>query len=188
MADHARAAIHGEAVDEPATEYALQRELRAAWAYLERRGKRPQSAADAVAGLSEYLAHQDAKFSEIGNIARTCPGFGLLYRRVRMRCGCGNGYLVVRKRWGHNYRFAGCSTYTASGCKFTIGSRDYTRIKSAVVLAIVRGETPEHDFFMLETVTQRVKNTRTRPPVTPKLSRSGPTPSQNSRNAVLRAR
>jgi hypothetical protein len=78
------------------------------------------------------------------------PRWSYLYRRVRLRCDWCTGYLVVRKRHDRRYRFAGCSNYTATGCRFTMASRAYARIKCEVVAALLTDNAPEYAYVEVE--------------------------------------
>jgi hypothetical protein len=127
----------------------IGREMRAAWRYLGKKGRQPKNAVDAVLGLGDYLRNKDERLSDIGRFQRSHPAFREWWRRVRVCCdGCDDGYLVVRKRWGRNIRFAGCSRYTETGCNFTMGSRDYARLKAEIILDLGRGVEPSHAFFV----------------------------------------
>jgi hypothetical protein len=107
-----------------------------------------------VLGLADYLRAKDEWLTDIGRFQRGHAAFGDLSRRLRVCEDC-DGYLVLRKRWGHNYRFAVCNTYTKTGCTFTRGSRNYARLKSQIILELGRGHEPEHPFSIRDRAAPR---------------------------------
>jgi len=128
-----------------------------------RRLQPPRSIWRAFKILAKRAAEEDRWVPAVAVKLSADPRWVQAYRRVRIRCGwCCTGYLVVRKRRDRRYRFAGCSNYTGDGCRFTIGSRAYARVKCEVVAALIAGIEPEHDYIQVEPKPRASNATRKR--------------------------
>jgi len=146
----ARAAIHGGASPELDAEAdaAIGHEMREAWRYLAKRGRRPKGIVDCVLGVGDYLRIKGEWLTDVGRFKRTHPDFSRLWFALRLCCELCDGYLVVRGRRDRKYKFAGCSQFVESGCTHTLGSREYAQRKADVILAIMCGIEPPQAFFM----------------------------------------
>jgi hypothetical protein len=81
-----------------------------------------------------------------------------LWRSVRLRCQWCDGYVVLHHRNDRQYKFAGCSNYTNDNCHFTLGSREYTRQKADVILALYAGNEPTIDYRVVMPKPRLSKN------------------------------
>ncbi len=99
-------------------------------------------------GLLHLLANVMQDFQEgeglsrvFSALSRDCRDFRRIWKGLRMYCpACGHsegGYLrILRRRYpsGRVYRFAACTQFYKSGCRFTESSRRYVGRKGVSVL------------------------------------------------------
>ena len=75
------------------------------------------------------------------------------------RCDECDGYLILRKRGDRRFRFAGCSEYSDTACRFTASASEYVHRKAAVIWAIL-AETVEPYGYRLVTLGTRARRNR----------------------------
>lgn len=123
-----------------------------------RGGSAPKSAKSALRILARYLKLKDEVWvpGELTAMSKD-PAFNHLWRKLRLQCeGCG-GYYVLRGRRDRSYKIAGCTNYHSQGCRSTMGSKEYTRAKGDVVIALLLGQPPPRSYFLVESSSRRIK-------------------------------
>lgn len=68
------------------------------------------------------------------------PAFNKLWRTVRLlclRCDDGYSYFVVRHRLDRAFKIAGCTNYHDTGCEAVMPSKEYSRTKGNLILALL---------------------------------------------------
>lgn len=121
-----------------------------AW-HVKRGGSKPRSAAVMVKILARYLKLRGEVWVP-GDLTAMSkhPEFNAMWRTVRLCCQNCDGYYVVRHRLGRAYKIAGCSNYRDTGCRSTMGSKEYTRAKGDVVLAVLLGQPSPRPYLIAE--------------------------------------
>jgi len=87
--------------------------------------------------------------------------FNKLWRTVRLLCPeCDDGYsyFVVRHRLDRKFKIAGCTNYHDTGCEAVMPSKEYTRAKGNLILALLL-EQPAPQPYLIVPETSR-RNTR----------------------------